>query len=168
MNDELSEVPVPPESAHAGPSNEEDDRVFIELPRPGRSLSAFAQELGAVMSRNGVFLQDGVPVVVEPHTDRMEDLDPDCFRSYPEKHVMFGKWRKKKKEKPTDPDEWEPCEESMNKMQASGVLRAHPFRAQQRPLAVISPIPLPVRIEGKLVLHCAGYEPKNQLLVRAK
>jgi hypothetical protein len=62
-----------------------DGLPWVELPRVGRILSEFAADVGAVMATNGVYLQDGEPVVLQPRTDRMEPLTPACFRTYAEK-----------------------------------------------------------------------------------
>lgn len=139
-------------------------REEIELPRVNRLLSDFAREVGAVCSRNGVFLLDGVPVVLQPHSDRMEDLSPDSFRTYVEKDVLF--WRTIKKKGEDGNTTYERGYESMGKMASAAVLQAHDFRKQQRPLRMISRIPLPIFKDGKLVLQGPGYDHESQILVK--
>jgi hypothetical protein len=139
-------------------------REEIELPRVNRLLSDFAREVGLVCSRNGVFLLDGIPVVLQPHSDRMEDLSPDSFRTYVEKDVLF--WRTIKKKGEDGKVTYERGYESMGKMASAAVLQAHDFRKQQRPLRMISRIPLPIFKDGKLILQGPGYDAESQILVK--
>ena len=139
-------------------------REEIELPSVNRLLSDFSREVGAVCSRNGVFLLDGVPVVLQPHSDRMEDLSPDSFRTYVEKDVLF--WRTIKSKGEDGKVTYERGYESMGKMASAAVLQSHEFRRQQRPLRMISRIPLPIFKDGKLVLQGPGYDPESQILVK--
>jgi len=139
-------------------------REEIELPRVNRLLSDFSREIGEVCSRNGVFLLDGVPVVLQPHSDRMEDLSPDSFRTYVEKDVLC--WRLVKKKDEEGNVTFERGYESMGKMAAAAVLQSHEFRRQQRPLRMISRIPLPILKDGNLVLQGPGYDHDSQILVK--
>lgn len=139
-------------------------REEIELPRVNRLLSDFARDLGAVCSRNGVFLLDGVPVVLQPHSDRMEDLSPDSFRTYVEKDVRF--WRTIKKKGEDGKVTYERGYESMGKMASAAVLQAHDFRKQLPPLRMISRIPLPIFKDGKLILQGPGYDAESEILVK--
>ena len=139
-------------------------REEIELPRVNRLLSDFSRAVGAVCSRNGVFLLDGVPVVLQPHSDRMEDLSPDSFRTYVEKDVLF--WKTIRKKGDDGKTTYERGYESMGKMASAAVLQSHEFRRQQRPLRMISRIPLPIFKDGKLVLQGPGYDHESQILVK--
>jgi len=139
-------------------------REEVELPRVNRLLSDFSREMGAVASRNGVFLLDGVPVVLQPHSDRMEDLTPDSYRTYAEKDVLC--WRLVKKKDDEGNVHFERGYESMGKMVAAAVLQSHEFRRQQRPLRMISRIPIPIFKEEKLVLQESGYDLESHILVR--
>lgn len=139
-------------------------REEIELPRVNRILSDFARDVGAVCSRNGVFLLDGVPVVLQPHSDRMEDLNSDSFRTYVEKDCLF--WRHIKKKGEDAKTTFEKGYESMGKMVASAVLTSHEFRKQQRPLRMISRIELPIlRKDGRLEWLGPGYDASSQILI---
>jgi len=139
-------------------------RDEVELPRVNRLLSDFSREIGEVCSRNGVFLLDGVPVVLQPHSDRMEDLTPDSFRTYVEKDVLC--WRLVKTKGEDGKPHFERGYESMGKMAAAAVLQSHEFRRQQRPLRMISRIPLPIFKDDKLVLQGPGYDRDSQILVK--
>lgn len=180
-------APVPPEPAMVAESSKRSDLPKplnlpvgpdglpeVELPRDGRKLSEFALDVGAVMARNGVFLQDGEPVVLQPFTDRMEPLTPACFRTYAEKNLTTVKSVTRKVTK-TDQNGasyeakepmWLPS--SMNKMQAEAVLTSHHFRSQQRPLRRISRIPVPIFRDGQLALHECGYHQETKILVKSE
>jgi hypothetical protein len=138
----------------------------IELPRVGRILSEFARDVGAVMSTNGVFLQDGLPVVLEPKTDRMQPLTPACFRTYAEKNLRTVKLVKMPWKKEDGSDAYEARPDSMNKMQAEAVLTAHMFLELQRPLRRISRVPVPILRGGELALQSAGYDAETKILVK--
>jgi hypothetical protein len=142
------------------------DLPHIELPRVGRILSEFAHEVGEVMSRNGVFLQDGLPVVLEPKTDRMQPLTPACFRTYAEKNLRTVKLVKMPWKKEDGSDAYEARPDSMNKMQAEACLTSHQFLTLQRPLRRISRIPVPILRGGELTLQGPGYDADTKILVK--
>jgi len=151
--------------------NPEEEEIFlpqIELPRVGRILSEFAREVGQVMSQNGVFLQDGLPVVLEPRTDRMTPLTPACFRTYAEKNLRTIKVVKRAHtdEKGNSSSTYVGEPDSMNKMQAEAVLTSHQFLELQRPLRRISRVPLPIFKNGELTLQTSGYDPDTKILVK--
>jgi hypothetical protein len=118
------------------------------------------------MSRNGVFLQDGLPVVLEPKTDRMQPLTPACFRTYAEKNLRTVKLVKMPWKKEDGSDAYEARPDSMNKMQAEACLTSHQFLALQRPLRRISRIPVPIIRAGELTLQSAGYDAETKILVK--
>ena len=118
------------------------------------------------MSRNGVFLQDGLPVVLEPRTDRMSPLTPDCFRTYAEKNLRTVKLVKMPWKKEDGSDAYEARPDSMNRMQAQGVLTSHQFLVLQRPLRRISRIPVPIFRNGELTLQGPGYDSETKILVK--
>jgi hypothetical protein len=132
----------------------------------GRILSDFANDIGEVMSRNGVFLQDGLPVVLEPKTDRMQPLTPACFRTYAEKNLRTVKLVKMPWKKEDGSDAYEARPDSMNKMQAEAVLTSHMFLEIQRPLRRISRVPVPIIRNGELTLQSAGYDAETKILVK--
>ena len=153
-NNESPAPTAPPELPH------------IELPRVGRILSDFAHDIGDVMSRNGVFLQDGLPVVLEPKTDRMQPLTPACFRTYAEKNLRTVKLVKMPWKKEDGSDAYEARPDSMNKMQAEACLTSHQFLTLQRPLRRISRIPVPIFRNGELTLQGPGYDAETKILVK--
>ena len=162
-----SENPVRP--APEMSSDQAKPQVFpeVELPRTGRVLADFAREMGEILCTNGVYLQDGEPVVLEPKTDRMAPLGADCFRTYAEKSLRtVKKVRVQSTVAGQTVTNYEPRWESMNRMQAQAVLTAHQFRELQRPLRRISRIPVPVIRDGKLDLHREGYDPVTKILVK--
>ena len=160
--------PAGAEKNQGGGDPSQNDLPHIELPRVGRILSEFARDVGAVMSTNGVFLQDGLPVVLEPKTDRMQPLTPACFRTYAEKNLRTVKPVRVNKigsdGQPYATTDWQP--DSMNKMQAEAVLTSHMFLELQRPLRRISRIPVPILRGGELTLQSAGYDAETKILVK--
>jgi hypothetical protein len=158
----------PPGGSPAGAEKNQGgvDLPHIELPRVGRILSDFANDIGEVMSRNGVFLQDGLPVVLEPKTDRMQPLTPACFRTYAEKNLRTVKLVKMPWKKEDGSDAYEARPDSMNKMQAEACLTSHQFLTLQRPLRRISRIPVPILRGGELTLQTAGYDAETKILVK--
>jgi hypothetical protein len=122
--------------------------------------------VGAVMSTNGVFLQDGLPVVLEPKTDRMQPLTPSCFRTYAEKNLRTVKLVKMPWKKEDGSDAYEARPDSMNKMQAEACLTSHMFLELQRPLRRISRVPVPILRGGELTLQTAGYDAETKILVK--
>jgi hypothetical protein len=81
-----------------------------------------------------------------------------------EKDVLF--WRTIKKKGEDGKVTYERGYESMGKMASAAVLQAHDFRKQQRPLRMISRIPLPIFKDGKLILQGPGYDAESQILVK--
>lgn len=165
-----SDAPVPPAPERSSDQAKRQDVTLpeVELPRVGRILSEFAAEMGAILCTNGVYLQDGEPVVLEPRTDRMTPLSPACFRTYAEKSLRTVKLVKVQRSQPdgTSYASYETRPDSMNKMQAEAVLTSHQFRALQRPLRRISRIPVPILKDGKLALQSDGYDPETKILVK--
>lgn len=162
-----SENPVPPAPERS--SDQAKPQVFpeVELPRTGRVLADFAREMGEILRTNGVYLQDGEPVVLEPKTDRMTLLGADCFRTFAEKSLRTVKLvRVQSTVNGQSVTSYEPRWESMNRMQAQAVLTSHQFRELLRRLRRISRIPVPVIRDGKLDLHREGYDAMTKILVK--
>jgi hypothetical protein len=136
-------------------------KPMIELPRDGRSLSAFAEEVGRVLASNGVYVRDGIPVVIDPVTQRMAELDADCLRTYAEKTLLSAKFKRSRGE-----EEGSLVVSSMNREQAKGVLRSHQFLQHQRVVTEIRQVPIPVmRSSGKIELLEQGWDKQTGVLV---
>jgi len=176
MNDEpmlgsSEDAPLPPAPEKSSdPAKRPEEPIYpqVELPRVGRVLADFARDMGAILCTNGVFLQDGEPVVLEPKTDRMSPLTPACFRTYAEKSLRTVKMVKVSRSNPdgTSAVAYEYRPDSMNKMQAEAVLTSHQFRELLRQLRRISRIPVPIFRAGKLTLQGPGYDPETKILVK--
>jgi hypothetical protein len=134
---------------------------MVELPRAGRSLSQFADDVGRLLSRNGVYIMDGTPVVPDPISGALEVLDADCLRTYAEKTLLPAVYRRKKGE-----DEGELVVSTMSREEARGVLRSHHFRAHQRVVTVQYDAPVPVmRPCGKIELLEVGWDARTGVLI---
>jgi hypothetical protein len=141
----------------------------VELPRKDRVLAEFALDMGKICCEHGVYLQDGVPVVLEPTTNRITPLTADCFRTFAEKFlrtISISRVQKKNQDGSSSV-EFIPHAESMNKMQASAVLSSYQFLELQKHLRRISLIPIPIIDSGKLTLQGPGYNPHTKILVKA-
>lgn len=136
-------------------------RPEVRLPGAGRLVSAFAADVGDIMSKDGVYLRDGVPVVVDPVRGRIVDLDADCFRSYVEKSLVTVKMQQAKGD-----DEARAVPITMSRDTAKAVLTCHDFRARQRVVRQVWPVPVPVRgADGEISLAGPGYVPEAQILI---
>lgn len=136
-------------------------RPQVRLPGEGRLVSSFAAELGEIMARDGVYLRDGVPVVVDPVRGRIVDLEADCFRSYVERSLVTVKMRQARGD-----EEARPVPVTMSRDTAKAVLSSHDFRRVQRPVRQVWPVPVPVRAEdGTIALAGPGYVPAAQILI---
>ena len=167
----FEEVPVPPAPERSSdPAKRPEEPIYpeVELPRVGRVLAEFAHDMGLILRTNGVYLQDGEPVVLEPKTDRMAPLSAACFRTYAEKSLRTVKMCKVQRSNPDGSFsvEYVYRPDSMNKMQAEAVLTSHQFRELQRPLRRISRIPVPIFKEGRLTLQGPGYDAETKILVK--
>jgi hypothetical protein len=148
-------------AATAATGGGESSRPQVRLPGEGRLVSTFAAEVGEIMARDGVYLRDGVPVVIDPMRGRIVDLDADCFRSYVESSLVTVKMRQ-----PRGEDEAHPVPVTMSRDTATAVLRSHDFRRQQRIVRQVWPVPVPVRqADGSVVLAGPGYVPEAQILI---
>jgi hypothetical protein len=154
---------MPPGGSTAPAAGAEGDgkRPQVRLPGEGRLISSFAAEVGQIMAKDGVYLRDGTPVVVDPVRGRIVDLDADCFRSYVEQSLVTVKMRQEKGE-----EEARPVAVTMSRDTAKAVLTCHEFRRIQRPVRQVWPVPVPVRGEdGKVRLAGPGYVPEAQILI---
>lgn len=131
----------------------------VRLPGEGRLVADFAREVGAVMATNGVYLRDAQPVVIDPVTRRMVELDADLMRTYAEKNLVCVKMKK------VD-DEVVPVPMTMGRETAKAVLSSHEFTTQQRVVRAVTEVPLPVlRADGGLELLGTGYDVESKVLV---
>jgi hypothetical protein len=163
MSEQISEVAVEPPIT---PTFHPSQLPEVELPKVGRILSDFAREIGEVMRLSGVFLQDGLPVVLDPGTDRLSPLIPACLRTYVEGYLRTVKMVKMPWKNPDGSDAYESRPDSMNKMQAEAVLMSHMFLILIRPLRRISRISIPIFRDGELTLQGPGYDATTKILVK--
>jgi len=134
----------------------------VRLPGDGRPVSEFAAEIGALMAQDGVYLRESQPVVVDPVTRRLVDLDADCFRTYVEKSLVTFRLRPPKEEGESPAE----VPVTMGREAARAVLASHEFLAVQRPVRTVAEVPLPVlRAGGELELLAPGYDAESRVLV---
>lgn len=161
-------IPVPPPPAAVENSEESQPEIpAVELPREGRQLSAFARELGAIASTNGVFRREMVPVTINAEQLTMDALTPDRFRTYAETIAMPFKYKIEKRKDPATGAEERiyhkmPC--TMQVDAARGTLMSDQFILQQRSLAKINAVRQPViRKDGRIELLPQGYDKESEI-----
>ena len=156
-----AEVGQKPPSDGGGAAVEAGGKPRVRLPGDWRPMSEFAREIGEVMSRDGVFLRESEPVVLDPVTRRLVVLDADCFRTYVERSLVTYRLRPPKEEG-GEPQE---VPVTMGREAARAVLASHEFLSVQRAVRTVSEIPLPVlRADGALVLLEPGYDAASRVL----
>jgi len=154
-------VPAPTAGEAAGAADP-GARPQVRMPGDNRLVSTFAKEIGEYLAKDGVYLRDGVPVVIDPVRGRIVDLEPDCFRSYVEKSVVVVRMRTQR----GSDDPPIPVPVTMSRDTAKAVLSSHDFRALQRPVRQVWHVPVPVRAEdGTITLAGPGYVPSAQILI---
>jgi hypothetical protein len=134
---------------------------WIELPRIGRQLSAFAREVGAVCADNGIFRRGEDVVTIDRVNSKMFPMDAECFRSYVEDIAVMFKWQSVSNGKNAAPTFTKEAT-TMNGETAKGCLRSPQFIKRQRPLLRVHSIPQPVmRESGKIELLKEGYDTES-------
>jgi hypothetical protein len=69
-------------------------RPAIELPCPGRPLSDFAAEVGAMLAGRGVYSRGGLAFTVDHATKQLAAVDPQWLRTWAEREVSLFKHAK--------------------------------------------------------------------------
>lgn len=120
-------------------------------------LRDFAKNVGAIVSQNGVFRRESVPVTIDRESGRIEDMDPIRFQSYVENQMYCYVERFSRagagKEQAT-----------MSAGEAAGCLRADAFRYQQRKLQRVNFVRQPVtRRDGRIELLPEGYDAESEI-----
>lgn len=136
------------------------DLPKVQLPRGGgRSLEAFARELGAIVGANGLFRRGEVPVTINPETGLLEDMAAQRFRTYVQSQALLFEQTFAKKTGIVE------LEENMQADEASAVLACDAFRYPLRKLRRVNFVRLPVlRANGDLDLLPKGYDGESEIL----
>ena len=143
-----------------GPSDADGDlldKLWIEVVGDGRLMSAFAKDVGFVLSRTGVYRRDRSPVTINHESGAMEELEEHRFRSYVEKDIVCWKWKAYgksglKKEPVT-----------MSAAVARGCLSSDFFIDQLRPLLKVNYSRMPImRPDGTMELLKEGYDSQGR------
>jgi hypothetical protein len=132
----------------------------VQLPRGGgRSLQAFARELGAIVGANGLFRREEVPVTINPEKGHLEDMAPQRFRTYVQSQALLYEQTFQKKTGVIE------MEENMFADEASACLACDAFRYPLRKLRRVNFVRLPtMRPNGKLELLPKGYDAESEIL----
>lgn len=132
------------------------DLPQIELPRVGRTLGAFARDLGNVCKCNGVYRRDIVPVVVNPETNAIVPLTPEMFRTYVEDLCITYRGKQ------VGDDQYIRLPTTMPKDAATGTLQCRHFVFRQKELSRVNQVQQPVlRNDGRIELLQQGYDAES-------
>lgn len=151
---------LPPDDPHEAGARK--DVPWIELPRIGRPLDAFAREAASVCSLNGVFRRDMEVVTINQRTGQIERLDADDFRTYLEDLAVTFKWCSAGKNQGATQ---EPT--TMARETAQGTLKSRRFIFRQRHIERVHSISQPIlRADGRIELLKEGYDAESCVLTR--
>jgi hypothetical protein len=152
-------APVPPGLTVVDPAKEENGLPMIRLPGDNVLLSDFSAKIGGVLAANGVYRREGVPVLFDMDTNRLEPVEAQAFRSFVEDYaVCFTKKR-------VGDDEWKNVGKTMTSETAKGVLRSPAFKRELAPLSRVNPVRMPVqRADGTIQLLAPGYDKESGAL----
>lgn len=144
---------------------------WVELPREGRQLSAFARELGDVCSKNGVYRRDKIPVTINRETGLIDVIRAEEFVGYIE-GLCFPFINKIKKTEDDDTGEISQTRvktlKSINKNTAALTLSHPDFVYRQRRLERVNPVRMPIkRADGRIELLREGYDVESGILTLA-
>lgn len=154
------DVPTPPvvEGDHGLP----EGVPWIELPRAGRPLDAFARECAAVCRMNGVFRRDMDPVTINKKSGAIERIDPQEFRTYLADMAVTYKWLSQGRNEPATA---EPT--TMSSEVAKGTLKCRQFIFRQRDLERVNCVRQPIlRADGRIELLGEGYDDASGIFTR--
>lgn len=138
-------------------STDRPELPLVPLPRGGHVLRDFSKAVGAIVSQNGVYRREAVPVTIDRESGRIEDMDSVRFQSYVENQMYCYVERFSRagagKEHTT-----------MTVGEAAGCLRSDAFRYQQRKLQRVNFAQLPVmRKDGRMELLPDGYDQESEI-----
>lgn len=134
---------------------------WVLLPRDGHLLRPFTHEVGQIVGANGMFRRESTPVVIDPESGRIEDMDPHRFRSYVENQMICyvqGFARKSGTFK---------TPETMQVEEARGCLTSDAFRYPLRRLLRVNQVKQPVmRRDGRVELLQRGYDSEAEIFTQ--
>jgi hypothetical protein len=146
--------PPPPDAGDDLDDQPSNDVPWIELPRVGRQMSAFAREIAGVCNSNGVFRRGELIVKIDKERKQIAHLDTEQFRTYVEDICVPYKWVSGGRGQPPSQ---EPA--TMSGETAKGCLRSPQFISRQRPLNRVHGISQPIqRSDGRIELLQPGYD----------
>ncbi len=123
-------------------------------------LGKFYRDLGAVMCKNGVYLRDDIPMVLNKQKNRLEVLTASAFRSYVDDHVyLYGL------EYDKNTDSSSEYRKSITRDISADCLGSFAFKNMQRYIRRKNDVPMPVMRAGNRVeLLMPGFDHETQIL----
>lgn len=133
-----------------------DGRPMLRLPCDGRELGQFAAELGELLGAKEIFRREHTVLVVNHETRALDEIKPEAFRTWVEKHVACFKVVKMKVGKAV---ELQQILRTMPLDVAIGVLHAGQFFGKLRQVDRVNQVRLPfLNAAGALALLPDGYD----------
>lgn len=134
--------------------------LYVRLPTDGWGEHRFAQEVGAILTHNGVFRRDRLPVVINRETAAVEPMSVQRFRTYCAKHMITARFVFNDKTGALESR----VEKTMGVETARGCLESDWFVDQQRPLRRVNMVRMPIlRQNGKIELLPEGYDHESRI-----
>jgi len=131
----------------------------IELPCPGRPLSDFAANIGAILAGTGVYSRGGLAFTVDHATKQLAQVDPQWLRTWAENEVSLFKQAK------TAAGLSITLRHSMSLDVAKALVVSSQFLQQLPEIKRFSPVRMPVmRADGRIELLPEGFDPETLTL----
>lgn len=160
VDQQATDIPTPPEVE--GDHGLPEGVPWIELPRVGRPLDAFARECAAVVRSNGAFRRDMEIVTINKKTGAIEPIDPQDFRTYLADMAVTFKWVSAGRNAGS-----EALPATMSSEVAKGTLKCRQFIFRQRDLERVSNVRQPIiRKDGRMELLQDGYDSESGIYTR--
>ncbi len=147
----------------ASPPAAEERKVgpYVRLPCENHVMSKTAKDIGAILRTNGVFRRDDLIVTIDPKKGGWKRMSSQKFRTYVEHYMVPAKLKMV-----DDAPSWKPM--TMTVDMAKGIMESPAFVDQQRELARVNTVPMPVwrqsgESAGKIELLQPGYDPESRV-----
>lgn len=143
------------------PEVESDEKRYVRLPCEDYNLTNFANEVGGILNKNGVFRRDDMIVTVNKERGGLVPMDANRFCTYVEKSCTPARFFWDKKGTRTE------REMTMTAETARKTLASDAFVEQQREVVRVNQVPSPVwRQSGpsanKIELLPEGYDVESR------
>lgn len=152
-----------PAAAQAPGGEAKPAAVRVRLPSDNYQLSATAREIGAILNKNGVFRREDLIVTIDREKGSLVPMEAQRLRTYVERYCVTAKYGGRDE---AGAERW--ITKTMTREIAEGIIRSDEFKDQQRKLARVAQVPMPVLRRtgadaGKIELLQPGYDPESRI-----